>query len=171
MTEIGQFEIVSGKVFITDPCYAVDTWCQALIPNVKNGVWDAFIEYGAEDRVAILRVNHSSVSNTNFKWLPVEGEIGVDSGQAGVFDAKYYKIDDSVKGVERIHDEILCEDEPFYSMCCDRSLSAIQGGTIPYGAISSSGYGDGGYEAFISKDKNGKIIAICIEFISEEIED
>lgn len=36
------------------------------------------------------------------------------------------------------------------------------------GVVSSSGFGDGGYEAFIAKNAEGKVIAVQIVFITEE---
>ncbi len=44
-----------------------------------------------------------------------------------------------------------------------------QGNTVfDKGFVSSSGFGDGGYECFIQKDEDGKIVAIKIVFISDE---
>lgn len=62
-------------------------------------------------------------------------------------------------------------DDLWYSSCCDLTLSEIGAGVIPGGAVSSSGYGDGGYVASISTDDNSEIVAIRIVFISEDDED
>ena len=177
---IGEFTVVSGKVYVTDPCYEKGGRYQALVKNVKNGKWFAFIERGDEDRPAILKVVHEDYDITRAEnpfdvpsvlTSPEKVEIGVDSGQAGVFDTKFYRDDSSVVGLDRKANEAICEDEPFYSMCRSRTLSWIGAGTIPYGAVSSSGYGDGCYDAFVFKDAKGKVIDIRIIFIGDDNED
>ena len=40
-----KFEIKSGKVVLSDPCYELGTWCQGIVNNVKNGEWFADAEY------------------------------------------------------------------------------------------------------------------------------
>ena len=37
--------------------------------------------------------------------------------------------------------------------------------------MSSSGYGDGGYDCYIAREQNGYIVAIRIEYIPEEEEE
>ena len=170
-----QFEIVSGKVRVTDPCYDEKTWCSAGVDNVKNGVWNAFVvmknerEWGT--RCAELQVWHSDYRKDDVVTHTMEyikADIGVDSGQAGVFDSKFFKDPKSVAGVERTYNGArLCEDEPWYSMCCDRTLGEKMWGTIPYGAVSRSGFGDGGYNAYLTK-KDGKVVAIKIVFIGDD---
>lgn len=182
-TIIEQFEVVSGKVQITDPGYDKTIWCAATIENVKNGKWNAYANQkdagdGWGTRCTELMVWHSDYQQkvvSLMKALLVTEEIGVDSGQAGVFDSKFFKDDKSVEGVERQRNgEVICEDEPFYSMCCDRTLSETGWGTIPYGAVSSSGYGDGGYRAFVFRDTyspGGPVVGIKIVFIDETEEE
>lgn len=187
MHNVGDFQIVSGRVYISDPCYEKGTWCQGLIDGVKNGTWNAFIDIRDEGRPGLIRVVHNSVENQNdLEWASLPADIGVDSGQAGIFDAEHYRSDASIPsdfkalrrgGLHRYGDE---EGELFYAACCDRTLgptgegmrtnSYHGGGTIPYGAVSSSGYGDGGYTAEVAKNDDGEIIAIQIEFIPEEQE-
>jgi len=41
---------------------------------------------------------------------------------------------------------------------------------MPFGYVSSSGYGDGGYETKYCEDEHGEIFAIRIIFIGEEEE-
>jgi transposase len=38
------FEIKSGKIVLSDPCYEAPTWCQGVIDNVKNGKWEASVD-------------------------------------------------------------------------------------------------------------------------------
>src|SRR5690606_25054488 len=89
--------------------------------------------------------------------------VGVDSGQAGVFDFAVYKDDESAKGKSNF-----IEDEPWYSTCCDQTLSDQQAGVIEGGAVSSSGYGDGLYTAYYAIDANKEVVAIKIVFMEDE---
>lgn len=185
MHNVGDFKIESGRVYISDPCYEKGTWCQGLIDGVKNGTWNAFIDNRDEGRPGLIRVVHNSVQNQNdLEWASIAADIGVDSGQAGIFDAQHYRSDASIPadfqslrkgGLKRYGDE---EGELFYAACCDRTLGPTGegmrvagyygGGTIPFGAVASSGYGDGSYVAEVAKNEDGEIIAIQIEFISED---
>jgi len=173
---IGEFKIVSGIARVSDPCYKKDTWCNGTL-KVKNGTWMTnivmFDEGDWGDRVGYLIVRHKdySVNEDSCGLEGVDFEVGVDSGQVGVFDDSFFKDDESVKGLKRMDDRIICEDEPFYSMCCDRTLHDGQAGVIPYGAISSSGYGDGRYDCHIKKNKKGEVIAIIVDFDLENEED
>lgn len=174
MKNVGTFEIETGVVRVTDPCYDRDVWCSGSLENVKTGKWNAFanISYNGmwDGMVKELCVSHIEHRN-NGSWETAPFEVGVDSGQAGVFDDKYYKDDNIVKDVARINDvEAICKDEPWYSICCDRTLSEKRVGVIPFGAVSSSGFGDGGYKAFFQKNKDGKIDAIKIIFVEDEEE-
>ena len=33
---IKQFEVTSGKLVCSDPCYTIPTWCQGIVENVEN---------------------------------------------------------------------------------------------------------------------------------------
>ena len=39
------FEVKSGALRVTDPCYDMDTWCAGTLEDVKNGKWLAHIGY------------------------------------------------------------------------------------------------------------------------------
>jgi len=185
-----QFMVVSGNVRVTDPCYDADTWCSTNVNNVKNGTWNAFVKKQSEgmwgERCAELFVWHSDYQKDEvfgkitrkqkgrndydeitggMGQKDISATIGVDSGQAGVFDAQFFKDDKSVTGVKRMHSNIICEDELWYSMCCDRTLSDKSWGVIPYGAVSSSGFGDGSYTAYKCFNNNKEVVGIRIVFI------
>lgn len=52
----------------------------------------------------------------------------------------------------------------WYEICCDKSLSNIGAGVIRNGVVSSSGYGDGGFNTYIITDDNGKVVGIKLVF-------
>jgi len=234
------FEITSGKMIVTDPCYDKETWCQAKLDNVKIGPWWATVEYSDEDdwgvRVAQIWVWHDSLGITEpgtfFPPCPeyIPADIGVDSGQAGFFDLDKYPDDphkddafyDAVckltlsgipysvleevgvypmANVDKLSDEQKAnrtssdyDDRNAYhinrftSRDGDNTSSkqrdkskladalALHGslgsfGVLPFGAVSSSGFGDGGYNLCIKRDSNGEVVAARIEFIVEDPED
>lgn len=173
LQKLGVFNIESGEVIISDPCYDLDTWCMAKVENVKNGEWTAYILQSDEGdwgiRNSVLTAFHQDYSKTKGKyWSRVPASIGVDSGQAGIFDAANFKNDDIVTSTPKFSYSVEEDGDLWYAMCCDETLyTELNAGVITNGAVSSSGYGDGSYDAFTVKDKDGKIIGIKIEFLFE----
>lgn len=127
----------------------------------------AFHEYGqSKDKDDLFVVEPS--------WKKV-GNVGVDSGQMSIFDKKFYRDDKEAEGrqtdqyadseavqIVRRHEnkepKKMEKGELFYGACgCltlspplfDNTLSL--GGTLPHGAVSHSGYGDGGYNVYVAK--------------------
>jgi hypothetical protein len=85
----------------------------------------------------------------NLTWAEQGPFVGVDSGQAGIFDASNYRNDNVIVGMpENAH--ICGKLDKFYGACCDVTLGDVGAGVIPFGFVSSSGWGDGGYESFIA---------------------
>ncbi|MBK8989453.1 MAG: hypothetical protein IPM39_25905 [Chloroflexi bacterium] len=83
-----------------------------------------------------------------------------------MFDAAHYR-DDSLAKQFPVSEPLVAE-EPWYSLCCDRTLGEERAGVIPFGAVASSGYGDGVYQAFGLRDGEGRIMGVMIVFITEE---
>jgi hypothetical protein len=178
-----KFEIKSGKAVLSDPCYELGTWCQGVVDKVKNGEWRADVFYTPEgrwgNRVAALISYHKDYPTTtndiqaDGKLLDFDG--GVDSGQFGYFDFDGYRKDDSIIGVARLcpnHGDIICEDEPWYSMCCDRTINDDSWGVLPLGVVSSSGYGDGSYPTYGIKNNKGEYVGFTTIFIApDDMED
>lgn len=169
---IGSFEVVSGICRISDPCYDVDTWCAGEVSNVKIGRWDAQV-FGSERCESLVASYNGRIFTNDNRWKKLDIDVGVDSGQAGIFDSRFYKDDKSIQDTKRESQQIICGDDPWYSMCCDRTIGELGAGTIPYGCVSSSGYGDGSYNAY-TIEVDGEIEAIKIVFIDpneEEIDE
>ena len=83
-------EITLGDtVYVTDPCYTPDTWCCNKVEGVKPGHYQTAITKNNEDRVACIGIYHEA-ANDDTVWEKAPFEVGVDSGQAGVFDAEYF---------------------------------------------------------------------------------
>ena len=89
-------------------------------------------------------------------------EVGVDSGQAGFFDDAFYQ-NDTV--FEELPSPGFAIGDLWYRHVCDITLSKMSAGVLPYGAVSSSGFGDGGYTCYTHADENGVIDFAFIVFI------
>jgi hypothetical protein len=136
--KLGKFTINSGKMYASDPGYDKKTWCQILIDNVANGEWEAKI-VKRDCGIWGVRVSKLIVKKVRIKKpqsiLICDGEVGVDSGQAGFFDSN------CPLGEGDYEDR-----NSFYGKCCYLTLNEPDGGVIENGCVSSSGYGDGGYD-------------------------
>ena len=155
---------LKNKVMISDPCYGLNTWCQGVIEGVLPGNYNCKAKFNNEvcwgDRVAAIEVCHEDYKSPQYE--PTLLDIGVDSGQAGIFDYEYYK-KYHTGASERNH-----IDNQWYDEVCDITVSAEQCGIIEdKGFVSSSGYGDGSYECYVAKNHKDEIIAIRIVFIEE----
>lgn len=82
------------KVMVSDPCYGLGTWCQGVLENVLPGKYDCNVEYSDEGdwgtRVSAIEVTHVDYDRCVFSEELEKFEVGVDSGQAGIFDYEYY---------------------------------------------------------------------------------
>jgi hypothetical protein len=175
---LGQFENVSGRFALSDPCYKTDVWCRGELDNVRKGTWNAEIgqcelEFWGK-RPAILTATHSSFDEDaegDYSQDTADFEVGVDSGQAGIFDAAHYRDDSVFPPGFRPNSDYGNGKDVWYGFCCDTTLNAeCQAGVIPFGTVSSSGFGDGGYECTFWKDSDGEIIKVIIVFIYEDNE-
>lgn len=168
---VGQFKIFSGEVMVSDPCYEVGVWCQTIINNVKNGNWFGCVRksdegsWGIRNASLIIHHENSPLSDIN-NWKKEDAQIGVDSGQAGIYDIESFRNDRMINKVKnKIGLAIEKDGDKFYALNCDLTNEEIHAGTLENGVVSSSGFGDGGYELYTSKDKDGEIVAMEIVFI------
>lgn len=152
------FTITSGLVVLSDPCYDMDSTYQGMKFNVPaaNGEWYVTVEK-EDGRVASWKARRADsipTVNTVFKTE----EFGVDSGQFGIFDMKIYNPTQE-EGFT-----------PFYQECMDKTLDDNRSGVImDKGFCSSTGYGDGCYQATLEFNQD-VLTAIEIIFMEEEEE-
>jgi len=172
---LGQFEVTSGKVVISDPCYPLGALCQYVLENVKNGKWNASVEESDEDGcgthfAALYAIHEGYALTDSATWVEQNFDVCVDSGQVGIFDFSTYRNDEVASKAGLSRSKLIQEDEPgdqWYNLCCDRTLDEFGAGIIPGGAVSSSGCSDGGCTIYTIKDSNGSIVAIQIIFIED----
>ena len=204
---------LGSKVMVSDPCYGLETWCQGVLKNVLPGQYNCKVEYSDEGdwgvRVSAIEATHVDYKG-KFLALNLEDfEVGVDSGQAGIFDYEYYAkyhmdaterphVDDdwydrcgdltytsvenpdyeefSVELTDDSVDELREKFNAYFeykdSIKARKYLRKLDGNTIDgLGLVSSSGYGDGGYDCWTAKNEDGNIVSIRVEFINEDEED
>lgn len=151
---VGSFK-TKGKLLAMDPCYSSENdfkalsgkWLAATIKHEDNS-WGR--------RIAQLVVRHESLKpgDMNIDDFKRQGTniVGVDSGQAGFIDALQFSSDD-------------------YEKFCELTLSSRSAGCLDYAAVSSSGYGDGGYDLYVKYDKDANAVAAFIDFIPTHPDD
>lgn len=258
-SEQRSFEVTSGAIRVTDPCYGMGTWCAGTIDQAKNGRWVAHVGYtsdaldlksfersivvsqrlidvteGRHDgkdmsdlddwaqkriaphlprllqdlklledseksksgvdvagirramaeiykldlkeyrdakanysgRVAYLAAHHESVPMPDLLdlsgWEETSVDVGVDSGQAGLFDLTRYA---AALGIGD-HNHPIQEAE--YDAVCKLTLGNDQWGALAYGAVSSSGLGDGGYNLLLKRNEGGEAVAALIVYMTVE---
>ncbi|KON88137.1 hypothetical protein AF332_15885 [Sporosarcina globispora] len=167
---VGTFTVESGELIVTDPCYQVDEEdLHIILSNVKNGKWTASIIYTDEEVVESLFAFYGEKKPSG-KWYECEKTIPVDSAQAGIFDFAVFGRDEAIQfAVKNVYDIEIDEDGlKYYVACCDVVASDAQGGVVPGGAISMSGYGDGIYEVKVKYNPSKEVIGVLIDFGEED---
>ncbi len=170
---------LGSSVYVTDPCYSDPTWCQKKFDNVLPGEWVVsmiYDELGGSNRNAELVLHHKDYQSSkglSFDWF---GDFGVDSGQAGVFDAASYRDDSAAESMQvpevdftlPIRDQ---DGDQWYEKICKFTLAEDGWGAYASGAVSSSGWGDGMYPVYGAENEDGKIVALQLVFIDQSAED
>lgn len=168
---------LNDTVMVTDPCYEIPTWCQIKLTGVLPGKYVPMcldIDTGGwGNRQAVLLVVHHYYLDHKLAWRKTPGEVGVDSGQAGIFSYDSYRNDEISKDIQV--PELMYDGCPFdypwrdkagdawYEQISRITLSEKFWGTYNEGVASRSGYGDGSYTCYTAK-KDKKIVAIAIDF-------
>lgn len=205
------FIALDDKVMVSDPCYGMNTWCQGVVDNVLKGNYKCTVETSDEGewgrRVSAINVVHEDYVKKSLEYYKENFEVGVDSGQAGIFDYEYYKryhsnanenehVDDDwywkvceltvttkknpnyVKFVWDYDAENMVEQFKRYKKWSENpnisypTIQIYDGNTIDgLGLVSVSGYGDGGYDCWTAHNDEGKIVAIRVEYITEDDEE
>jgi hypothetical protein len=168
-----KFEIKSGKIHVTDPCYEVDT-CDGYNIPAKNGTWEVQVRE-VDSRVAEFTAYHLDHEPSSVDDLIFDPSLdcGVDSGQFGIFDAEGYKGDTDDDDRKWYYDicRVTCpwwDDEDWRKHKDDPTYGVTPDGT---GFVSSSGYGDGGYSGYFLRDEDGNVVAFRVVFIGDDEEE
>lgn len=161
MIELGLIKL-NDKVYVSDPCYEVGTWCQTLLDNVLPGNYRCFItkadlqEWG--DRVSELWITHEEYQSIPEEYI---GNIGVDAGMAGIYDKEYFETFNTDKHSNPKHGPWY--DKVFTTLVMSED---IEGSVMDDKCVVSfSGIGDGSYPVYITRNEEEKIISIGIRFL------
>lgn len=164
--QLGEFEVHSGELVVADPCYELnrDTIIMGVLDNAMNGTWTGQVEktevrdWG--EACAKLAAYHSSViDHAEFlEWVKCSFIVGVDSGQAGIFDVEKYRVQDAEAQPGDT-------DSEWYYACCDITESGEEAGVLDGGVVSRTGMGDGTYGVYMSANGQGQVVAVKIVFI------
>lgn len=170
-TKVGERFYDDTEVTITDPCYDNGTWCTEAI-KIKSGVYDCIAwerlyketDYDGKpyEYTRVMRSGIYLKDELDYKICDgydrfYIGDIGVDAGLAGFFQNKPdYTHTEWHEFVEELKDE-------------NGKFRSYQ--IRPEGFFTESGWGDGGYDVYAYKNKDGEIIGLEIDFEDEEAED
>ena len=86
---IGRFTNESCTMVISDPCYKIGTWCTAQL-EVMAGNWRAAVEHYNRHVPRGLLAWHTEHVPGKCKRQIIDKDLGVDSGQLGIYDLMYY---------------------------------------------------------------------------------
>lgn len=166
--QLGDFEVTSGQLVVSDPCYELDTGTiiMGLLDDVLQGTWVGQVEktevrdWG--EACSKLTAYHRSVAEQleHLEWVKCSFIVGVDSGQAGIFDMNKYRIPDSdSQGTSSD------SDSDWYFACCDITESGHEAGVLDGGVVSRTGMGDGAYGVYIAMNQQNQIVGVKIVFL------
>ena len=169
---------LESNVMVSDPCYSDETWCQVKLKDVLPGGYLTTVRKTEDpywgNRCSVLLTVHEDYVEDTLSWRNYPGEVGVDSGQAGIFSMSSYKNDDiasSITTPDKTYDgrpfTLGVKDrdgDEWYEKMCQFTLSTESWGMYDKGVVSCSGIGDGGYRCLVAK-KNGKIVGIAIDYL------
>ena len=172
---------LESEVMVSDPCYSDETWCQVKLKDVLPGGYLTTVrktdDPSCGNRCSVLLTVHEDYVEDTLTWRIYPGQVGVDSGQAGIFSMSSYKNDDiasSITTPDKTYDgrpfTLGVKDrdgDEWYEKMRQFTLSTESWGMYDTGVVSSSGIGDGGYRCLVAKHK-GKIVGIAIDFGMEK---
>lgn len=162
---LGKFIVESGTIHVSDPCY--DQRDGGFTISATKGEWNASVN--TSNSKGIASITATLKGSKGGKWSRMS-DVGVDSGQMGIFDSKFYR-KDSERGTIPLPDfctpKRLKEEGPgeeFYGACCTLTMNTFSAGTLPHGAVSSSGWGDGLYPLYVKTDAEDNVVGIQVRF-------
>jgi hypothetical protein len=168
---------LGSEVRVSDPCYGDDVWCKTRLTSVLPGEYNVDVDVSDQGewgrRVSSMTVTHKDYVGKNLKYQE-HGDIGVDSGQAGIFCESSYR-NDSIEIETPEHDFVLPYNDDsgdkWYEKMCKFTLSKQSYGTYDTGVVATSGFGDGSYPLAVARDEDKNIVSMVITFIGEDEEE
>ncbi len=150
---IGEFEVTSGSLTVSDPSYGVEVQCKGTLAPVLNGTWEGMLtEVGNEPESLMVYAKSADFESLALreKLEKFEGIIGVDTAQVGIYDTNSFP-----KVSEEIWD--LIEGDKY-----EKAGWVI---SLPYGVVARTAHGDGMYDCIYSKNADGIIDAVYVDLL------
>ena len=143
----GTFTFDKGIVSVTDPCYSDDVWCRMDNVKIIPGKYNCISYIDTENKRTFicqicLQGHNSPQQNSKKESI---GSIGVDAGMAGFYQ-----------------DKPNYSDEEWYDFCEACKANNFDYLINEHGFCTSSGYGDGSYDVYAYRCKDG---IYCLEII------
>ena len=170
---------LSENVRVSDPCYTDDVWCKTQLKNVLPGSYNCKVAHSDEGawgvRISSITLVHENYTDDESLEWNYHSDIGVDSGQAGVFCETSYRNDEVAAGITTPEvDFMIPQDDAgdaWYTKMCKFTLGGEGYGAYDTGLVSCSGIGDGSYPLYVVYDENDKIVAMPIDYLLGDEED
>lgn len=156
-----------GKDHTADYCQVGRT-----LSFMRNQVWSKRIDIENTEKILTETDN-----NEHYRHMKKECFNNSDEQAKKFYEAELIVNQGSLKRFQQHLAEQTCPDylkpevtREFYEIMCDlTNLPAGAGVLEPYGAVSSSGLGDGSAQLSVAKDATGDIVAACLSYL--ELED
>lgn len=170
---LGVFVQSCDTIIIGDPSVPKDNDGLCVLQNVDLGLWSSAVyevalpNFPNEQRVALLLSKSQRCPYTfqqmveqMFFWKKVPNGILTGNGAIGLFDTRYYQ-DPTSLGIPPV--EAGCQR--WIQHCIDVTLDYPYAGVLPHGIISSSGEGEGAYDAYYLRDSDGKVVGVVLDYM------
>lgn len=174
--QIGSFKNETNKMIVSDTSYEIPQPNEIFklneIITVPICTWNVYIEQERK-RIKTLIIVRENMNNNLNNWTCIFS-AGVDTGNLGFFDLKYYR-DDNIVGDHKLtpYIDMIEKGDKWYSMCiflAFENKNEHNASIVPYGALSESGYGDGIYDIYVCYDNNKNVVALKAEFIVDDVQ-
>ena len=170
---------LSNNVRVSDPCYTDDVWCKTQLKNVLPGLYNWSVAHSDEgvwgNRISSITMIHGDFDDDDSIEWQYHSDIGVDSGQAGIFCESSYRNDEVAASITtpEVDFEIPFDSagDAWYTKMCKFTLGGDGYGMYDTGLVSCSGIGDGQYPLYVAYDRNNYIIAMKIDYLLDDEDD
>lgn len=88
-THTGSFDVVSGVLRVTDPCYGFDVGCAGIV-RAAVGKWRWVAEITKFGAILTAHLKLIEPDESEEAWEVEPFQVGVDSGRFGFFEASKY---------------------------------------------------------------------------------
>jgi len=144
-THTGSFDVVSGVLRVTDPCYGIDVHCAGIV-RAAVGKWRWEVTITNDSASVAAHLSTIDPSEAEDAWEVEPFDVGVDSGVFGIFEASKYSKDDL--------------DDVY-------NRSGVY--ELDHGIASTTGLGDGIFKCQTIK-RNGIAVAVRVTSLVDDSE-